>query len=226
MAEARQTGLEDHYSNKSEGYYAGDRPEMLSYIPADARSVLDVGCGEGLFGRAIKQARPGCEVWGVEPTAMAERAARVLDKAVQGYFEADMPELAGRTFDCISFNDVLEHLVDPESALRNARGYLSPNGCVIASIPNILYFYQMLEIVREQDWKYVDSGILDNTHLRFFTRKSIVRLFETAGYTIDVLDGINANYGKKYKVMNALLLGHLKDWKYIQFAIRARPADR
>lgn len=70
--------------------------------------------------------------------------------------------------------------------------------------------------------KYTDSGTLDYTHLRFFTKKSIVRLFEKCVYEITKIEGINAAAGKKYKIINALLLNRLKDWKFMQFAIRAK----
>lgn len=73
-----------------------------------------------------------------------------------------------------------------------------------------------------EDWKYTDLGTLDYTHLHFFTKKSIIRMFEKCGYEITKIEGINAVAGKKYKMINALFLNRLKDWKFMHFAIQAK----
>jgi 2-polyprenyl-3-methyl-5-hydroxy-6-metoxy-1,4-benzoquinol methylase len=116
----------------------------------------------------------------------------------------------------------LEHLVNPELVIKELKRFLSPNGVVVASIPNILFFYQIFRILIEEDWRYEDSGILDNTHLRFFTKKSIIRMFEMSGYQVTKIMGINASPGWKYRVANTLTLGRLNDWKYVHFAVQAR----
>ena len=223
--DSQYNNLSEQYASKSDGYYETERSEMLPFIPQDALSVLDVGCSSGGFGKLIKDMLPGAEVWGIEPSEdFAAIAKTKLDNAICSTFELGMPELAGKTFDCIIFNDVLEHLVNPEQALLDSKEYLGETGLVVASIPNILFFYQILEILVEQDWKYRDEGILDNTHLRFFTKKSIIRMFEACGYEIVKIRGINASFGLKYKTMNLLTLGFLRDWKYVQFAVEARVA--
>jgi 2-polyprenyl-3-methyl-5-hydroxy-6-metoxy-1,4-benzoquinol methylase len=211
------------YSKKDSSYFSLPRTEILPFVPQDAKRVLDVGCSAGYFGEALKAERPDTEVWGVEPNREAANLAKErLDNVINGLFDVAMPELAGQTFDAVVFNDVLEHLPDPERVLRDIRQILRPNGFVVASIPNILHFYQIMEILLEQDWRYRESGILDNTHLRFFTRKSIERMFSECGYSIERIEGINPSYGLKYQAMNLLLLGRLRDWKYIQFAVCAR----
>ena len=214
--------LAQEYSGKNEGYYNLDRGEMLRFVPNDARSVLDIGCSSGGFGKMIKENRPEVAVFGIEPSEEAAAIARGrLDGVICGIFQDGMVELEGQKFDCIVFNDVLEHLIKPENALVDAKNYLSETGIVVASIPNILHFYQITKILLEQDWKYEDSGILDNTHLRFFTKKSIVRMFEACGYRVLKIDGINPSFGMKYKVANAVALGRLVDWKFEQFAVQA-----
>jgi 2-polyprenyl-3-methyl-5-hydroxy-6-metoxy-1,4-benzoquinol methylase len=132
-----------------------------------------------------------------------------------------MQELAGKTFDCVVFNDVLEHVPDPEKILRETQSLLSEGGVIVASIPNILYFYEITKILITEDWEYQDYGILDRTHLRYFTRKSIVRLFRSAGYEIQEIRGINAFAGKKFRIANLLTFGRLADWKFVQFGVRA-----
>lgn len=219
--------LNEQYSSKGDNYYEFSRPEMIPFIPEGVSTVLEVGCSAGSFGALLKKERSGATVWGIEPSnEAASVAANKLDRVICGFFVSGMPELNGQQFDCIIFNDVLEHLVNPENALKDCKQYLSAGGVVVASIPNILHFYQILQILKEQDWKYEDSGILDNTHLRFFTKKSIVRMFEKAGFEILKIEGINASYGLKYLVTNLFLLFRINDWKYIQFAVQAKIADR
>jgi 2-polyprenyl-3-methyl-5-hydroxy-6-metoxy-1,4-benzoquinol methylase len=215
--------LRTQYESKAETYFELDRTEMAEFVPKNAKAVLDIGCSGGAFGELLKSLDPERIVWGVEPDAKsAALAGNRLDRAIAGTFSSDLGDLVGRQFDAICFNDVLEHVVNPEQALIDAKEFLNPDGVVVASIPNILFFYQILEILKEQDWRYRDSGILDNTHLRFFTKKSIIRMFENCGYEVTKVQGINASYGLKYKLINLLMLGYIEDWKFVQFAIQAR----
>src|SRR5882672_773658 len=107
---------------KPAGYHGQARPEMVAFVPAGARRVLDVGCGEGLFGAEVK-ARRAAEVWGIEldPTAAAVAGKR-LDRVLTGDVASAIAELPRGFFDCIVFNDVLEHLVDPRQILTAAKG--------------------------------------------------------------------------------------------------------
>lgn len=212
--------------DKAPEYFHQVRSEMLPFIPVRSRFVLEVGCGSAEFAALVKARSPDVTIWGIEPSPIAAaEAARRIDNVVTGDFESATHQLGDKRFDCIVFNDVLEHLVDPEETLRRCRSHLADGGVIVASIPNILYFYEMTKILLSEDWEYQDHGILDKTHLRFFTRKSIVRMFEAAGYKIDEIAGINAFAGKKYKIANFLTLGRLRDWKYVQFGIRASVAE-
>ena len=197
------------------------RDEMLQYIPEGVQTVLDVGCSIGNFGALLKSER-GAEVWGVEPDEEAAAVASGrLDRVVCGSFDSSL-DLGEKRFDCIVFNDVLEHLVDPDNALRLAKGYLSKNATVVASIPNILFWPTMYKILRHQDWEYEDSAVMDRTHLRFFTKKSMVRMFVDCGYVVDRIEGINPFVMKRYQILNTILANHIVDWKFMQFAIVAR----
>ena len=214
--------LADEYREKEPEYYEQSRPEMLAFVPNDARVILDVGCSTGSFGRLIKEKRPNSIVWGIEPTVeAAKQASRKLDRVINSAFDAKLSDLSGIKFDCIIFNDVLEHMVDPYSALQESRQLLAKNGSIVASIPNILHFYQVFSILKNQDWKYEDSGILDITHLRFFTKKSVVRMFENAGFHIEEISGICPSFGLTYRIANLLFINRLKDWKYVQYGVRA-----
>jgi 2-polyprenyl-3-methyl-5-hydroxy-6-metoxy-1,4-benzoquinol methylase len=214
--------LNDEPANDVDDYYSQQRSEMLDFVPMGVQRVLEVGCGAGEFAASIRARTPNVVIWGVEPAAEAANiAAGRLDRVICSSFEPNMAELAGETFDCVVFNDVLEHVPDPEKILRETRPHLTEGGVIVASIPNILYFYEITRILITEDWEYQDYGILDRTHLRFFTRKSIVRLFRTAGYEIQEIRGINAFAGKKFRIANLLTFGRLSDWKFVQFGVRA-----
>jgi 2-polyprenyl-3-methyl-5-hydroxy-6-metoxy-1,4-benzoquinol methylase len=218
------------YASKPEYYYECLRPEMLAYVPPLCRSVLDVGCGTGNFGASIRK-RTGCEVWGVESNAESIRKAEQnIDKVFHGYFGPEL-DLPPGYFDCIVFNDVLEHMLDPASALVLARALLSSGGCIVASIPNIRQFPTVWRLIIGGDWQYQEIGILDKTHLRFFTRLSIMRLFQGAGFEIQRIDGINpfCSNGsgdkalwRRYSLFSWLPINRIKDMRYQQFAIVAK----
>ena len=222
-------GLTAAYAEKREDYFSCERPELLSLFPLQARRVLDVGCGSGVFGQTLKH-KFGCEVWGVEPDLKScEKAATQLDRTVHGCFDENIVLPAGY-FDCIFFNDVLEHMVDPALALRLAEKFLSPTGKIVASIPNIAHFPTVWRLVARGQWEYTERGILDRTHLRFFTRQSIRQLFEEAGYAITSLQGINKFHEmqlgdrrlwKIYRVFSWLPHRHLRDMAYLQFGVVA-----
>lgn len=223
---AQFNNLSEQYASKPDNYYELERAEMLPFVPESCKSVLEVGCSSGAFGELLKKQRPNCIVWGIEPDRQSAHNAELrLDHVIHGEFSADHPDLRDRQFDVICFNDVLEHLTDPERILTDCKRLLAPHGVVVASLPNILFFYQITKILIEQDWRYEESGIMDNTHLRFFTKKSIRRMFENSGYRVEEITGINPSYGLKYIIANALTFGKLADWKYVQFAVRSRVAS-
>jgi SAM-dependent methyltransferase len=208
---------------KPRGYYEGKRPEMLQYIPADTHTTVEFGCGYGEFSRLVKE-KFGAEAWAVEidPTA-AREASRRLDRVIQGDALTSLVHLPDRHFDCAIFCDVLEHLVDPYSLLRAVQAKLTSRGVVVASIPNVRYYRAFVKFAVHGDWRYEDHGILDKTHLRFFTRKSIIDTFEQLGYTILVLDGTHPTRRWMYRILNVLLCNALADMRYRQYAVVARP---
>ena len=211
--------------SKPDDYYSYSRPEMLAFLPDNCKSVLDVGCSNGKFLKGVKSKGIYCA--GIEPhTASYELAKLNADIVINGSFTEDaiaviLDKSEYKAFDCIFFNDVLEHLENPWNALELCKQLLAPGGIIIASIPNFLFYSNILHIIRHQDFFYQPSGILDITHLRFFTRKSIVRMFESSGYNIKTINGINPISTKKFDVFNRIMFNKFHDWKYIQFAVVA-----
>jgi 2-polyprenyl-3-methyl-5-hydroxy-6-metoxy-1,4-benzoquinol methylase len=204
-------------------YYARTRPEMLPLVPANAQRVLELGCGEGGFAATVKQ-RTGADVWGIEFNAEAARqASAVLDRVLVGDADAQIAELPDAFFDVIICNDVLEHLVNPVATLEKLRAKMQSGGSIVASIPNIRYLPALTQIVLRRDFPQQEHGIFDRTHLRFFTRKSMVRMFESAGFSVQRMKGINAYYGPLGVVLTIVTLGYFADGFFLQYACVASP---
>lgn len=167
-------------------YYKG-RPEILALVPTDAKVVVDVGCGTGMLGHALKAADASRIVYGVEPAAEAVEQARVvLDDVLIGGAEEAWPETWQRP-DCIVFADTLEHMVDPWAVLKAAASRLSPGGSVVLSIPNVAHHTAVAPLLLRGRWDYAEQGILDRTHLRFFVRRTVFELVAAADLHIDVI---------------------------------------
>ena len=166
-------------------YTVEERNIALTQMIGRPRRVLDVGCGIGLNGLYARQR--GAEVVGIEiAEATKAQAERVLHKVVPADIESDAScekWLAGERFDLILFGDVLEHTVDPRAVLERMTRYLTDEGHVIVSLPNIAAWTVRLALLRGR-FDYEKSGILDDTHLRFFTRASSARLVESAGLEV------------------------------------------
>ncbi|HLD98904.1 MAG TPA: class I SAM-dependent methyltransferase [Bdellovibrionota bacterium] len=209
-----------------EGYYSNYRSELMPFVPERLTRALDVGCGDGTFGMALKQSRP-FEVWGIEPVAAAAKiAGSRLDRVIPEGVETAIPKLPDSHFDAVFFNDVLEHLIDPEAVLRAIRPKLLPNATLVASLPNVRYLPHLRDLLVRKDWKYADSGILDRTHVRFFTDKSARKMLESCGYEITRAEGINGLPIWKILPWTLLTFGSLRDTRYLQFAYQFRATSR
>ncbi|MBI5237012.1 MAG: class I SAM-dependent methyltransferase [Deltaproteobacteria bacterium] len=208
---------------KSQTYYHHSQQEMLRFVPQGISTILDIGCGAGEFGHTLKTER-NAEVWGIELVPdVARKAANKLDRVSAGNIETDEISLPDGYFDGIVFNDVLEHLVDPWQVLRRLRPKLRENGVIVASIPNMRHFHVLKELIIHKQWEYKDQGVLDRTHLRFFTVKGVKDLFETSGYRVVTLEGIDrCDFSWKFKLLNGVLLNRLEDTRYSKFACVAR----
>lgn len=204
-------------------YYGNARPEVFSYLPLQVGRLLDVGCGHGAFGALVKE-RLHAEVQGIELyPEVAQVAAGRLDRVHCGDALTMLAQTPLAYFDCVTFNDVLEHLVDPAALLRAVRQHLSPGGVVVASLPNVRHYAVLADLLLRGDWDYADYGVLDRTHLRFFTHKSIRKLFAETGYELTRMEGINGPTSRRGRVLSRLLPTPLQDIQYLQFVCVARP---
>jgi 2-polyprenyl-3-methyl-5-hydroxy-6-metoxy-1,4-benzoquinol methylase len=160
-------------------YYEGDRPDLRALVPATARRILDVGCGAGSVGAALRRDL-GAWVAGVELFAQAVELARPrLDELIVADLDT-VTELPA-DLDAAIFGDVLEHLRDPVRLLRVTAEHLAPDGVAIVSVPNVKHWSVLLPLLLEDRFAYGDSGLLDRTHVHFFTLEELGRALEEAG---------------------------------------------
>jgi 2-polyprenyl-3-methyl-5-hydroxy-6-metoxy-1,4-benzoquinol methylase len=184
------TGVRDEAGDQS--YFEHTRPELRALVPIGARRVLDVGCGGGALGAALKAERPGCEVVGLEgfPEAAARARAR-LDEVLcldLDSLEA-LPADAGK-FDAMVFGDVLEHLLDPLRLLRTLLPALADDGVLVLSIPNVKHWTVLYPLLVKDRWTYEDAGLLDRTHVHFFTGATAADMLADLGLELVHL-GVN-----------------------------------
>lgn len=155
---------------------------LMAMIPRGAR-VLDIGCGTGSISGMMREVRHA-DVLGIEPhPERAKKAEEEGIRVVNGFYTDDIPRTHG-TFDVVLFADVLEHLADPIHVLEQVKPALAPGGRVLASIPNVAHWSVRLRLLAGR-FDYRPTGIMDATHLRWFTREGVRRLFHGAGYEIE-----------------------------------------
>ncbi len=205
-------------------YYSNVRYEMVPFLPPQFSRVLEVGCGEGFFALLLERQ---CETWGVEMNPLAAgRAKTRMNRVLVGTFEAVQAELPEHYFDLVVCNDVIEHMPDPEAFLAAVKTRMVPGAFMIVSLPNMRHWEVLRQLLIHKDWRYANEGILDRTHLRFFTEKSIRRLFEQSGFDIVRISGINGVFDpvRKFAFLSlaVLTLGYYSDTQFRQFGVLAR----
>ncbi|PML10634.1 hypothetical protein BCT86_00200 [Vibrio breoganii] len=213
-----------------ENYRSSLREDMIEFMPSSYHTVLEIGCGEGAFSLNLL---PESEYWGVE----SDSAAIIIGKGknpkahfINGNFPLIEEELPDNYFDVIVCNDIIEHIDDTQCLLKYIKKKMKRKGVLVASIPNVRHISVLNELLIHKNWKYKDSGILDRTHLRFFTKKSMVDMLCENGFEVEKIKGINSLIGEcndkllrlkrliKYSIPIFILGG---DTKYLQFGIKA-----
>lgn len=204
-------------------YYQCTRKEMRQLLPKSYSKVLEIGCGEGNFRNNLRLKN---EYWGVELVeAVAEIAKTKLDHVLVGSYQEKTNEIPDNYFDLVVCNDVIEHMADHDYFFKSIKQKISHNGFLVFSIPNVRYHKNLYNLIVNKDWKYEDIGILDNTHLRFFTKKSILRTVDHHGFTIEDCIGINDYWFKKFWERCVYFVARTtlgEDIKYLQFGIRLK----
>ncbi|MES2789462.1 MAG: glycosyltransferase [Planctomycetota bacterium] len=218
---------------KEDCYFEWERPDVLALIPTTARHVLDLGCGGGRLGGSLK-ARQTCTVWGVErDAAAAARAQTRLDQVLQADLSDPDLSFPAQTFDAIVCADVLEHLRQPDALLVRCREWLRSDGVLVLSLPNVQH-HSVLTSLLDGNFTYEPAGLLDEDHVRCFTRREIEKLCFRTDWEIEALQRVPGDAGMK--AGKAVQIGGLSisgltperaaDFFTYQYLLRVTPAPR
>jgi len=213
--------LDSQLDSVGPGYYDNERLEIFRLVDEDARVILDVGCGKGRLGAKLKQAVPERKVFGIEHNdRIAAEAEKLLDGVLIGNLQTMNISFPSSMFDCIILADILEHLVDPDAAIRKLKPHLKPQGKVICSIPNIRHYTAILRLLR-LGWEYDDWGLFDRTHLRFFSLHTMKQMLADQGFQIEQIEP-RIVASRKMKFLNTFCFGKLEEFVAWQYLIKAR----
>lgn len=173
--------------------------KIAQLIGSHSKKIVDFGCAAGYFGQFLKE-KTKATVWGVEiDPEDAKKAEKKLDKVLTFNLEEEnwYKKFGNEKFDVAIFADVLEHLHNPKNALENTKKILNKDGKIIISVPNVSHQSILLELIFDQ-WNYEKSGLLDNTHVKFFTKQTIVSLIQKSGLHIKSIDSTITQYPRNY----------------------------
>ncbi|MEO8430523.1 MAG: methyltransferase domain-containing protein [Acidobacteriota bacterium] len=168
-----------------------ERPELTRRLPPGPLRILDVGCGAGAGIAAARARHPAWSVTGIErDPVLAGRARRLCDRVVEGDLAEVLPLLAasGQRFDAIVFADVLEHMEDPVSALRQGLAVAESGGMLLASVPNVGHLSIVRDLVAGR-FDPVPAGLCDASHLRWFSRSWLEEALAEAGWRVESVEG-------------------------------------
>lgn len=170
--------VEEMYVTKHTEYFSLEREMFKEAVKENNLKILDIGCGTGILG-AFYTKNQNCTVYGIEINESAYTAAKQnLHDVIKGNVEViDLP-YEDNFFDVVIMGDVLEHLINPVGTLEKILKVLKPSGRIYITVPNIRYWRVVLDLAFKDSWDYQSWGILDYTHLRFYTKSSIVRMLK------------------------------------------------
>lgn len=159
--------------------------DLLAMLPTTARRIVEVGCSSGALAREYKKLNPGCQYAGIEIVPeYAHLAKRYCDSVhavdIEGAPGEFIRELAA---DCWIFGDCLEHLRDPWALLARIRECIPDDGSIVACIPNAQHWTVQVRLCCGE-FRYEDMGLMDRTHLRWFTRMTILEMFQNAKFKV------------------------------------------
>lgn len=176
MAEMKQTPAHNFVNN-----------ELLAFVPREARRIVEVGCMVGSMAQVVRQRQPQVHYTGIDiDPDYARVAAHHCTEALAGDIEKFEPAAFDKLFpsDCWIFGDCLEHLRDPWGLLGRIRTAIDPDGCLLACIPNAQHWSVQRRLATGL-FRYEEEGLMDRTHIRWFTRITMLEMFQNAGWKME-----------------------------------------
>jgi 2-polyprenyl-3-methyl-5-hydroxy-6-metoxy-1,4-benzoquinol methylase len=212
------------YSDKPDLYFQHPRTDIVKLLPSFSTNVLEIGCGTGATLSWLKKTEKCATTYGVELHAEScKQAINNVDFLIEGNIESDDFNLSAQKFELVLFLDVLEHLVDPWTAIKKIIDEnLAQGGVVVVSLPNIRFYAALLPLIFKGEFEYQKTGVLDGTHLRFFTKKSAIELVNSAGLTVKDILSNPIDFSKKQTVVNMLTLGMFRNFLTQQYLIQCK----
>lgn len=211
------------YDTKSEAYFSRARHDILPLLPAYSERVLELGCGNGATLFWLKELQRAKFTHGLELfEPMANEAKHWVDEVRVGNAEQLLPTYAAAQYDLVLCLDVLEHLVDPWQVVDECARLLRPGGTIIASIPNMRTAVVLWKLLVKGEFEYANEGIMDRTHLRWFTRKSAVALLQRPGLHVEACLPTPLAPGSKSEWFNKFTLGSCRGWVTEQYLIKVK----
>lgn len=211
------------YLDKSDDYFSHARQEIMPLLPPNCGRVLELGCGSGATLGWLKQTQKSVYTVGIEIAEAAAIAARARADEVHWVdFERADISISRQKFDVILCLDVLEHMINPWSVVdRLASNYLAEGGKLIVSLPNVRHYSVVFPLLFGGRWEYADAGLLDRTHLRFFTRDSALQLLSHAELgaptcTATGFDGLSSK-----RIVDVITLGLFRELLTYQYYLTA-----
>jgi 2-polyprenyl-3-methyl-5-hydroxy-6-metoxy-1,4-benzoquinol methylase len=198
------------YGAKDNRYFAGARSDYVSLLPCNPSArILEIGCGNGDTG-ALALAEGKCGWYcGIE---LCERAADDARKKLSEVLTGDVERMtlpwADEFFDALIISEVLEHLVDPWEVLRKIHPMMKNGAMVFSSSPNVSH-YSVIRMLLKGQWSLADKGIMDRTHLRWFTFATYRQMFEEAGYAVGQVAPL-CELGPRARLLNSLTRGRFR----------------
>ena len=204
----------------SNEYYGIVRREIEPLLPKQTKRIVDVGCGMGGTINWLRSRYPQARTVGLEGNAeLKPQLEKSVDEAHFLDLNGVLPDLQAP--DLILCLDVLEHLVRPDQVLAQLVAMLAPGGTAIISLPNVAHLSVSLPLFMRGEFEYRDAGILDRTHLRFFTRNSALAMIRSSGLTVEsaLESGL---LGPKTRLMDKLTFGRFRDQLSRQYVFAGR----
>ncbi len=189
-----------HQGKTAEGYFETINTDLVEKIPDHPGKILDIGCAAGKLGEDIIKIKHPETYEGIEVVrSVAEMARKYLDEVYVGQAEEWLPQLSTASYDWVIMADSLEHTVDPWDILREVNRILKNDGHVLVSLPNVRNLGVVTELLVKGTWNYKDMGILDRGHLRFFTKRNILKMLREHGFEPELIYSNPRNRWKKFR---------------------------
>jgi 2-polyprenyl-3-methyl-5-hydroxy-6-metoxy-1,4-benzoquinol methylase len=201
-------------------YYVAERSELVAFGRRQGHfaNALDIGCASGIFGENLLREGVVRICDGIEPFGDAAQAASLrLRRVWHGTLESVAGEVPWPQYDLVCMADVLEHLVDPWAVLRQLRERTNPGCCLLLSVPNVRHYKISMPLLFKGEFRYTDQGIMDRTHLHFFTRESLIDTLKECGWRVRTIDShMKKRYRKAFMPTR-----WLEPWVAVQYFIIA-----